>query len=204
MKRPLLVLALAALAAPAHAQLDYYGRLGLTGSSTLVRDVLFQPFETKQGLSPTLVAGLSIPVGTDNRLGIEAQLTSGSLEAETTGEGAESTADLGRLTTLSALANAEGAVTGPIRWRIGIGLIQYLPSEEAGLFAQGGPLRYFVGGGLDFRRPAFSSWDLMISARYDFHRFTTDELRDRGFTQAQGVQRGSLTVGLARSRRIAP
>ena len=204
MKRPLLVLALAVLAAPAHAQLDYYARLGLTGSSTLVRDVLFQPFETKQGLSPTLVAGASLPVGTENRLGIEAQLTSGSLGAETTGDGVESTADLGRLTTLSALANAEGAVTGPLRWRIGIGLIQYLPSEEAGLFAQGGPLRYFVGGGLDYRRPAFSSWDLMISARYDFHRFTTEELRDRGFTQAQGVQRGSLTVGLATRRRIAP
>ena len=197
MKTSLLALLLVATAQPAQAQLDYYGRIGATGSTALVRDVLFEPFETGHGIAPTLVAGLSIPVGTENRLGIEGTLVSGSLRASPENGGED--VDLGRLTTLSALANAEGAVSGPLRWRVGIGLIKYLPSEEAGLFAQGGPLRYFVGGGLDFRRPTFGSWDLMVSARYDFHRFTTDELRDRGFTQAQGVQRGSLTLGLARN-----
>ena len=197
MKTFLLVLLLAAAAAPAHAQLDYYGRIGATGSSPLVRDVLFEPFETSQGFAPTLVAGFSVPVGSENRLGIEGSLVSGSLTAAPE-EGGDDV-DLGRLTTLSALANAEGAISGPFRWRIGVGLIKYLPSEDAGLFAQGGPVRYIVVGGIDFRRPTFGSWDLMVSARYDFHRFTTEELRDRGFTQAQGVQRGSLTFGLARS-----
>lgn len=197
MKTSLPVLLLMAAAAPLEAQLDYYARVGVTGSSPLVRDVLFEPFETGQGIAPTLVAGLSIPVGTENRLGVEGSLVSGSLRASPEDGGDD--VDLGRLTTLSAMANAEGAVSGPVRWRVGIGVIKYLPSEEAGLFAQGGPLRYFVGGGLDFRRPTFGSWDLMISARYDFHRFTTEELRDRGFTQAQGVQRGSLTFGLART-----
>jgi hypothetical protein len=41
----------------------------------------------------------------------------------------------------------------------------------------------------------------MASARYDFHRFTTDELERRGFAQAQGVSRISLSVGLARGIR---
>ena len=197
MKTSLVLLLLVAVAAPAHAQLDYYGRIGATGSSALVRDVLFEPFETSQGIAPTLVAGISIPVGTENRLGLEGSLVSGSLRASSESGGGD--VDLGRLTTLSALANAEGTVAGPFRWRIGIGLIKYLPGEKAGLFRQGGPLRYFVGGGFDFRRPTFGRWDLMISARYDFHRFTTEELRDRGFTQAQVVQRGSLTFGLARN-----
>lgn len=197
MKTSLLVLLVVAAAAPAQAQLDYYGRIGATGSSPLVRDVLFEPFETSQGIAPTLVAGLSVPVGTEYRLGIEASLASGSLSASS--EEGDGDVDLGRLTTLSAMANAEGAFAGPLRWRVGIGLLKYMASEEAGLFAQGGPLRYIVGGGLDFRRPAFGSWDLMISARYDVHRFTTEELRDRGFTQAQGVRRGSLTFGLARN-----
>jgi len=44
-------------------------------------------------------------------------------------------------------------------------------------------------------------WDLMVSARYDFHRFTTDELERRGFSQAQSVSRISLSVGLARGNR---
>ena len=41
-------------------------------------------------------------------------------------------------------------------------------------------------------------WDLMTSLRYDFHRFTTDELERRGFSQTQGVSRVSLSVGLCR------
>jgi hypothetical protein len=42
---------------------------------------------------------------------------------------------------------------------------------------------------------------LLVSARYDFHRFTTDELKLRGFSQAQSVNRVSLSVGLARGIR---
>ena len=41
----------------------------------------------------------------------------------------------------------------------------------------------------------------MASLRYDFHRFTTDELDQRGFSQTQGVNRVSLSVGLSRSTR---
>ena len=44
-----------------------------------------------------------------------------------------------------------------------------------------------------------TKWDLMTSLRYDFHRFTTDELERRGFSQTQGVSRVSLSVGLSRS-----
>ena len=46
-----------------------------------------------------------------------------------------------------------------------------------------------------------TKWDLMVSARYDLHRFTTEELEQRGFSQAQGVSRVSLSVGLARGIR---
>ena len=46
-----------------------------------------------------------------------------------------------------------------------------------------------------------AKWDLMVSGRYDVHRFTTDELEQRGFSQAQGVSRISLSVGLARGIR---
>ena len=81
MKTSLLVLLLVSAAAPAHAQLDYYGRIGATGSSPLVRDVLFEPFETSQGIAPTLVAGVSVPVGTDNRLGVEGSFVTGSLRS---------------------------------------------------------------------------------------------------------------------------
>ncbi len=28
-----------------------------------------------------------------------------------------------------------------------------------------------------------TKWDLMASARYDYHRFTTEEMEDRGFSR---------------------
>ena len=191
------LLLLAALAPRAHAQIDYFARLGITGSTRLVRDVLFQEISTEVGLAPTLFAGLSLPLADRYRAGLEASAARGSLTgAPATGEDS----DLGGLTTLGLMANLEGPLAlAPLRWRIGVGLVHYLPGEELGAFAQGGTTRYLVGAGADFRRRSFGAWDLMISARYDLHRFTTEELRDRGFTQSQSVQRASLSLGLARS-----
>ena len=51
--------------------------------------------------------------------------------------------------------------------------------------------------GADYRRPVLPKWDLMASLSYDYHRFTTDELDARGFSQNQAVSRVSLSVGLS-------
>lgn len=66
------------------------------------------------------------------------------------------------------------------------------------MWAQGGTTRMLFGAGLDYEMPATNSFNVMISARYDYHRFTTAELRARGFNLEQPVQRLSLSVGLAR------
>ena len=194
----MLLLASLAAARPAHAQLDYYARVGLTGSTYLVRDVIFQPIRTTPGIAPTVAGGFSIPIAPGHGVGVEGTFTTGSLSATTEDGGDDS--DLGNVSTLSGLANIDGTVSGRLGWRVGVGLIHY-SGDDAGLFASGGTVRWLVGGGLDYRFPAFASWDVMVSGRYDLNRFTTDELRDRGFTRTQGVHRGGLTVGLARSRR---
>jgi hypothetical protein len=71
----------------------------------------------------------------------------------------------------------------------------------SGSFLQGGPTKFIAGLGLDYRYPVMTKWDLMASARYDYHRFTTEELESRGFSQTQPVSRASLSVGLARGMR---
>jgi hypothetical protein len=192
------LLLLAATAPSAHAQIDYFARLGITGSTRLVRDVLFQEISTEIGMAPTLFAGMSLPLAERYRAGLEGSAARGSLSGAPADAGEES--DLGGITTLSLLANLEGPLfLPPLRWRVGVGLVHYLPGEELGAFAEGGTTRYLVGAGADYRRRSFGSWDLMISARYDLHRFTTQALSDRGFTQSQSVQRASLSLGLARS-----
>jgi hypothetical protein len=138
-----------------------------------------------------------LPLSPSSRVGLEATLASGGFDAEQ--EGSES--DLGTLRTASLLLGLDGPIRGSLRWRLGLGGILYWPSEDAGIFLEGGPVRFLAGAGLDWRKPVMTSWDLMVSGRYDFHRFSTDELERRGFTQAQAVSRVSLSVGLARAIR---
>jgi hypothetical protein len=199
MLKPFLLpaLLLAAGAGALEAQTDYYARAGAMWSSTLLRDVLVTEVTVEQSIVPMVALGASLPISPGYRAGLEATLTSGGLSAEQ--DGGET--DLGTLRTASLLLGLDGPIWRAVRWRVGIGGLLYWPSEDRGIFLQGAPVRLLAGAGADWRSPVMSSWDLMISARYDVHRFTTDELERRGFSNAQGVSRVSLSVGLARGIR---
>jgi hypothetical protein len=199
MLRPILIPALLLVAGPGAlpAQTDYYARVGAVWSSTLLRDAIGSEINVRQAIAPMVAVGASLPFSPGYRAGLEATLASGGFDAEQ--GGAET--DLGTIRTASLLLGLDGPIVKSLRWRAGMGGVLYWPSEDRGIFLQGGPIRFLVGGGADWREPVTPSWDLMISARYDFHRFTTDELERRGFSQAQGVSRVSLSVGLARGIR---
>jgi hypothetical protein len=192
----LLGLALAA-ASPVAAQIGYHARVGVVRSTRLVQDVIAEDIVTKAGTAPAVMLGVSLPLAPRFSVGVEAAYARAGLSAAY--DDGRST-DLGGLGMGSLMVELEGPIATSLRWRGGLGVLRYLPSEKLGMFARGGATRYLVGGGADFRRPALRAWDLMVSARYDYHRFTTDELAARGFGGAQGVHRVSLSVGLARSR----
>lgn len=199
MLKPILFPALLLAAGPGalRAQTDYYARAGAVWASTLVRDVLATEVTVQQSIAPMVAVGASMPVSPGYRAGLEAAFSSGGFSAEQ--DGAET--DLGTLRTASILLGLEGPIWREVRWRVGLGGLFYWPSDDRGIFLQGGPVRFLAGAGADWRRPVLQSWDLLISGRYDLHRFTTDELEQRGFSQAQGVSRVSLSVGLARGIR---
>jgi hypothetical protein len=193
-----LLFVLPALAvSPAEAQADYYARLGLTFATRLVTDNIVQDITTRQSLAPTLVVGASLPISPAYSAGLEATLTSSGYHSSEAG--VES--DLGTLRTGSLLVGLSGPVWRRISWRAGAGLIRYMPAEDSGIFLRGGSTRFLAGAGFDYRPRLLTNWDLMVSLRYDFHRFTTDELAARSFTGSQGVQRLSASIGLARARR---
>jgi len=199
MLKPILIpaLLLAAGAGALHAQTDFYARAGAQWAGTLVRDVLVTEVTVQQSIAPMVALGASMPISPGYRAGLEGSLSSGGYSAEQ--DGVET--DLGTLRTASVLLGLDGPIWKAVRWRVGLGGIFYWPSEDRGIFLQGGPVRFLAGAGADWRNPVMRSWDLMVSARYDFHRFTTDELDLRGFSQAQSVSRVSLSVGLARGIR---
>ena len=179
------------------AQTDYYARLGATFSTALVRDRVINEIEVKPGLAPTLVLGAALPIAPLYRAGLEASLTSSGYKSEE--PGAES--DLGTIRTTAVTLGLDGPIASSVRWGAAVGLLRYWPSEDRGIFLQGGTTRFLAGAGVDYRRPIMTKWDLMASLRYDYHRFTTDELQARGFSQSQGVQRISATIGLGRGAR---
>ena len=181
----------------ARGQTDYYARLGLTFATKLVTDNIIEDIDTRQSLAPTLALGAALPISPLYRAGLEATLTTSGYHSSETGQDT----DLGTLRTGSIILGLEGPVWRRIAWRAGAGLIRYWPSEDSGIFLRGGSTRFLAGAGLDFRPALMTSWDLMVSLRYDFHRFSTEELDVRGFTGSQGVQRISASVGLARARR---
>jgi hypothetical protein len=199
MLKPILIPVLLLAAGPGvlRAQTDYYARVGAVWSSTLVRDVLATEISVRQAIAPMAALGASTPISPGYRAGVEATFTSGGVDAEQDG----SETDLGTVRTGSVLVGLDGPIWKAVRWRVGMGGLFYWPSEESGIFLQGGPVRFLAGAGADWRAPVMPSWDLLVSARYDFHRFTTDELERRGFSQAQGVSRVSVSVGLARGIR---
>jgi hypothetical protein len=182
--------------APLRAQTDFYARAGLTYSTDLIKDFVFQEITVRPGLAPTLTLGASLPMTSTARVGLEASLTTSGYHSTQ----ADVETDLGTLRTGSLLLGLEGPLAWRLSWRGGLGVIHYWPAEDSGIFLQGGSTRFLAGGGLDYRSKVMSGWDLLASLRYDFHRFSTEELRLRGFAGSQGVQRISASLGLARGR----
>lgn len=202
MRRPISLALLLGVALPgaALAQTGLYAGGGVTWSSTIVRDVILTPITTKPGLAPTIVLGGELPIGPGYRLGLELSAGTASL---TTTTPSQSNSDLaqGRIWTMGALVNLSGQVAPALRWRAGLGVLRYAGPRDAGIFAQGGTTRALFGGGLDYQLTSGRRWNPVVSARYDYHRFASRELRTQGFGLEQGVQRISLLVGVTRGNR---
>lgn len=193
-----LALLLPASASSLHAQLEYHARLGAIGASTLVRDVIVDEISVRQSIAPMLALGASLPIGTQGyRVGLDGTLVSGKFHSRESG----GNTDLGTLRTATLELGLEGPMHQGFRWHVGAGGISYWPADDAGIFRDGGTTRFLAGAGIDYRRPVLPKWDLMTTLSYDFHRFTTDALDARGFSQTQGVSRVSLSVGLSRGAR---
>jgi hypothetical protein len=198
MRKPILLLALLVSTgvSSGRAQTTYYARLGAIGASNLLRDVIVNEITVRQSVAPMLALGAAMPFGTRGYgVGIEATLASGKFHSRENG----SNTDLGTLRTATAMLQLDGPLYQAFRWQAGLGALKYWPKDKEGIFLQGGKVRFLAGAGVDYLRHVLPRWDLMTSLRYDWHRFTTDELELRGFSQTQGVSRVSLSVGLSRS-----
>jgi hypothetical protein len=180
------------LATPLAAQVEVAALLGVTGSSSLVNDQIVQDIELKPALAPTFFLSASLPVAT--RLRASLDLSYGSSSADLTESGTAS-ADVGSIGVLTAAAALSGPMVSRLGWRLSLGVLQYMPSEDAGVFRDGVPLAALFGAGLDWRQPLSDRWTGLIGLRYDFHLFTTPALETAGFSGSQQVSRFGVALG---------
>jgi len=195
MRHASLVAAVALLALPTTARAqhpEYYFDLGATYASPLVREDVLEPIEVKQSVAITGRIGAAVPFSGAYRAGLEVGFGSGSYHADY----ADASNDLGSVSTLTLQGTVGGPLVERLRWRLAAGTIKYLPSDETGIFAQGGPWKPIAGVALEYRLPVSSKLDLRFVGRADVHPFTTDELGSRGFGASQWVPRYALGVGL--------
>lgn len=195
-KRSVGVLALLTLgvALPGFAQARYSVSLGAAWASPLVTDHIGNTIQVQQSIAPALTLGASWRVSSKLRAGPDLTLETGGYSAQESG----GSADLGTLRSLTLKGGLEGRAKGAVWWRGDLGVVKYLPSEDAGIFADGGGHAWLLGIGADYRRPRSggrSEW--FAGLRYDIQRFTTDALESQGFKGSQVVHRVFLSLGFA-------
>lgn len=190
-------LALAALLPAALAgQARYSIGFGAMGGTKLAADRIFQDISISQRVTPTVTLGASLPVSARERAGLEITLGFGKTRIKEAGFG---TVDGDSYKTLGFTAGVDGPMLGPLRYRFGAGLMKYLADKE-GIFRQGGPLLLTLTLGSDYRIFTSGKMGLAARLRYDYQRFSTDELRSAGFARTQDVHRVGLGLAIEYSR----
>ncbi len=191
------LLALSALLPSAlQAQVRYSFAVGATGGTKLVADRIFQDITVEQRIAPTFTIGASVPVSEKERGSVEVALGVHRTRIKEVGQ---PDADGPNFRTLSLNLGVDGPVKGPLRYRIGAGLLKYLPDKE-GFFRQGGPLLLLLSLGADAPLVHRGNLGLVARLRYDYQRFSTDELRTSGFARTQDVHRLGLGLALEYAR----
>lgn len=178
----------------AGAQVLVTAMVGATGSSALVNDQVVQTIEAKPGLAPTLLLTASLPVGAKLRASLDLGYSSSTVDLTEDGSVTE---DFGSLGTFTASAALVGKVVSRLDWRLSLGILQYMPSEDTGIFAGGVPMAALFGAGLDWRQPLSGRWSGVAGLRYDLHLFTTPALEAAGFSGSQQVSRVGFALGAA-------
>ena len=175
-------------------QPDLYFQLGAVWAAPLLHDnIAGEDITTQQSIAPFVRLGAGLPIAPKIGVGLEATAAWGGYSADEDG----TTTDLGNITTLSFLANLNGPIVQRLHWRVGLGMIGTIPSDDSGIFLQGGKWNALFSAGLDYYLPLLTKFDLMIGARADTHMLTPDQTTTVGFGGTQWVPQVSLGVGLS-------
>lgn len=194
--RSLLVLLAASLGVvPLAAQATVRLSAGATYSSALVDDGVLTT-KLRPAIAPTVSVAVSYPTGKGPyRVLIEGSFARAPLNVT---DNAGDHDQLAAVASVTALVLAEGPIRGSLHWQAGGGAIFYRPSQDQGIFQDGGARRWLLAGGLVWLHPLTARMDLLVTGRVDTQEFTTGTLQALGYGSEQSVQRFALLIGVNR------
>lgn len=181
--------------ASAAAQIELGVRLGMIGSSDLVRDSIVQAISVRPQTGPTGALRVGIAVHERLRVVGDVGLSRSNLDSRT--DTAKTV-----ITALSVWTPSVGLGMRLTPWLAAeatVGAVIYAPSVRTGtLFSEGAPVEPALGVALMVERGLGGRFVGAVHARYDVHRFSTAALEARGFDGKTVVHRVGISVAISR------
>lgn len=190
MRRTLL---LVLLVAPARvpAQLSFTVSAGARYSTVLVHDQIVTPFAVRPALAPAFSVTAAMPLDSPWNVAAVFDLSTSEVRRE---DQDGSTHPITHLTTAALGLGLSRTLKPWLDGSLRIGVLKYFPSQDLGLFQDGGPYFPFAQVAFDLRPPFASRYGVGLEVRADAHKFITDALRVEGFSDSRAVARWALAV----------
>ena len=179
------------LSSPATGQVSFSVFAGVRRSSVLAHDVIVNAFDVRPALAPAFSVTAAMPLDFPWRASAGFDVSTSDVRREDLGGGTQS---ITHLTTAALTVGLSRSVAPWLSGSLRVGALKYLPSQDLGLFQDGG--RFFPVAQIAFDlSPSFASrYGLGFEVNGDVHKFITDALRVEGFSEARPVLRLALGV----------
>jgi hypothetical protein len=183
----------------ASAQVSVGLRLGVVGTTRLVRDSIVEVIDIRPNLAPAV--GFSVESVLDGPYSVGAAITLSRSGLES--RSISGTTQIATLTLWQPTVSLRRAIVPWLSAEARLGAIIFAPSKREGtLFRDGAPVEATLGLGLRADRPLGGHLAGGVAVLYDAHRFTTTALQTVGFTGRTVVHRVAvmLDIRMARGR----
>lgn len=177
---------------PAAAQVSFSVFAGVRRTSVLVHDQIVSPFDVRPALAPAFSITAAMPLDLPWRASAALDVSTSDVRREDQGGGTQS---ITHLTTAALTLGLSRALKPWLSGSLRVGAIKYLPSQDLGLFQDGGPFFPFAQVAFNVAPPFAAQHGLGLEVNADVHKFITDALRVEGFSESRPVLR--LAAGVS-------
>lgn len=177
--------------APVAAQVSLSVFAGVRRSSVLVHDQIVSAFDVRPALAPALAVTAALPLDRPWRASAGLDVSTSDLRREDTGGGTQS---ITHLTTAALTVGLSRSLTPWLTGSVRVGALKYLPSQNLGLFQDGGPFFPIAQAAFELTPSVAARYGLGVEVNADIHKFITDALQVEGFSESRPVLRLALGV----------